>query len=298
MRRTIFLIISCLTLTFMTLGCDNGKDIISASDMEEILYDYHLADGVASESDGGFDENIDAFRAAVLRKHGVSQELFDTSMVYYMRHTDELYTIYKRLSERMQEDARQLGANTSANMTSAGDSANVWNGERSLILMPYQPYNVYSFKIKTDTTFHKGDKIVLTFKSDFIFQDGSRDATAMLCIVLGNDSTVSRNSHMSSSLKSTLTLDDRDSLGIKEIRGFFTLSQGNDNVSSTTLKLMTLKDIELIRVHTKQPVSTQQASTKPDSLRHHPIKSDSLRELPLKPDSLRRLPLNRNHIKR
>lgn len=253
MHRKFILFTVSVLLCYLFQCCDNGDTIIPASDMEDILYDYHLADGIASESKGGFEKNVLEYRAAVLRKYGVSQEKFDTSMVYYMRHTDELYAIYQRISDRMQEDARSLGANTSASVTSAGDSANVWNGMKTLVLMPQQPYNLYTFKLKTDSTFHKGDKLLLNFKSNFIFQDGMRDGIAMLAVVLGNDSVVSRVSHMSSNMKTTLQLDDNDSLGIKEIRGFFTLSKSNDNnSSSTTLQLMNIESIQLLRVHTKK----------------------------------------------
>lgn len=234
----------------LTQACDNDSTIISASDMEDILYDYHVADAMANEADGGYDKNVIKFRAAVLKKYNVSQEKFDTSMVYYMRHTDELYDIYKRVSDRMQDEANKLGADATGAVTAAGDSANVWKGEKSMILIPYQPFNLYDFRLKTDTTFHKGDRLILSFKTDFIFQDGMRDGLAMLAIVLGNDSVASRVSHLSSSMTTNLQIDDNDSLGIKEIRGFFLLTKNNDmQASTTTLQLMSLHDIQLIRVH-------------------------------------------------
>lgn len=262
MRRIVMLSTVCLLLCCIFHSCDKGNAIIPASDMEKILYDYHLADGMASESKGGYDKNVLVYRAAVLRKYGVTQDKFDTSMVYYMRHTDELYAIYQHISDKMQDEARSLGANTTASVTSAGDSADVWNGAKSVTLMPYQPYNLYSFKLKTDTTFHKGDKLLLSYKSNFIYQDGMRDGMAMLVLVLGNDSVASRVAHMSSNMKTTLQLDDTDSLGIKEIRGFFTLSKNNDNnASSTTLQLMNIQNIQLIRIHTKKLKSSNSQST-------------------------------------
>lgn len=288
MHRKFLLFTVCLLLCSFFQCCDNDDAIISASDMEDILYDYHLADGIASESKGGFDKNVLEYRAAVLKKYGVTQEKFDTSMVYYMRHTDELYAIYQHISDRMQDDARNLGANTSASVTSAGDSANVWNGMKTVVLMPYQPYNLYNFKLKTDSTFHKGDKLILTFKSNFIFQDGMRDGIAMLAIVFGNDSVVSRVSHISSNMKTTLQLDDNDSLGIKVIRGFFTLSKSNDNnSSSTTLQLMNIESIQLIRVHTKKantptaPVTTSGKTQRKELVPMEEANVDSERVKPM-----------------
>lgn len=239
-----------LLLLGLAAGCRQDNTFIPSDEMEAILYDYHLADAMASQADGGYDNNVLAFRAAVLKKHDVTQAEFDTSMVYYMRHTDQLHTIYQHIADRMQADADKLGADATANVSAAGDSANVWNGEKTMVLLPNQPYNIYNFRLTTDTTFHKGDRLILGFKTDFIFQDGMRDAVAVLAVVLGNDSVVTRTSHMSSSSPMTIRFEDNDSLGIKEIKGFFMLTKNSDmNSSSTTLQLMSVHDIQLIRVH-------------------------------------------------
>ena len=233
--------------------------------MEKILYDYHLADAMPQQAEGGYEKNAFEYRAAVLKKYNVSQGEFDSSMVYYMRHTVELHTMYQHISDRMQEEANKLGASSSSGITAAGDSADVWNGERSLALIPNEPYNLYSFNLTPDTTFHKGDKLLLNFKSDFIFQDGMRDGVVVLSVVLGNDSVTSNVSHISSPTPMSLMISDNDSLGIKKIRGFFMLSKSMDaNTSSTTLKLMSIHDIQLIRIHPAKPTNGNTPATPTD----------------------------------
>lgn len=273
----ILLILTLLTVTLV--GChDSSSAVISESEMEEILYDYHLADAMAQQVQGGYEKNAIEYRAAVLKKYGVSQEKFDTSMVYYMRHTDRLHTMYENIAELMQAEARSIGADASGGSVSAkGDSANVWKGETSLVLVPNQPYNLYSYDLKTDTTFHKGDHIMLSFRSDFIFQDGMRDGVAALAVVFNNDSVASRSVHMSSSMPMTMEIDDEDSLGIKQIKGLFMLSKNNDmNASSTTMQLMTVSNIQLIRVHSREkprstlPVTMTVDKALPDSERMRP----------------------------
>lgn len=250
MRHKLFFVITVFAIC-IAFGCSDKPDtFISKSEMEDILYDYHLADAMAQQAKGGYDKNVLAYRAAVLKKYGVTQEKFDTTMVYYMRHTKELHDMYQDIADRMQQEATKLGANASGGVTASGDSADVWNGEKTMVLLPNQPYNLYSFDLKTDTTFHKGDRLILSFKSDFIFQDGMRDGIAYLAVVMANDSVVTRNNHISIGMTSTMQIDDFDSLGIKEIKGFFMLSKNNDmNASSTTLQLMSISDIKLIRVH-------------------------------------------------
>lgn len=255
MRHKLFFVFAAFAACIV-FGCiDKDDAIISKGEMEDILYDYHLADAMAQQAEGGYEKNAIEYRAAVLKKYGVTQEKFDTSMVYYMRRTDQLHDMYQHIADRMQQDATKLGANAAGGVSAAGDSADVWNGEKTMVLLPNQPYNLYSFDLKTDTTFHKGDRLILSFKSDFIFQDGMRDGIAYLAAVLNNDSVVARNYHMSSSMQSSIEIDDNDSIGIKEIKGFFMLAKNNDmNASSTTLQLMSVHDIQLIRVHPhKQP---------------------------------------------
>ena len=64
--------------------------VLSKGDMENILYDYHLAQTMAERNASrSIDERT--YEDAVFRKYGVTQEQFDSSLVYYMRHTGELY---------------------------------------------------------------------------------------------------------------------------------------------------------------------------------------------------------------
>ena len=254
MRKTLFFFIATIAIGAIISSCDDGSSVISSSEMEKILYDYHLADAMAQQAQGGYEKNAIEYRAAVLRKYDVSQSEFDSSMVYYMRHTDELHTIYQHISDRMQDEANRIGASAANGITAAGDSADVWNGERSLALFPNEPYNLYSFSLNTDTTFHKGDRLILSFKSDFIFQDGIRDGVVILSVVLGNDSVASNVSHITSSMPMSIMISDNDSLGIKKIKGLFLLSKNTEaNSSSTTLQLMSIHDIQLIRVHQPKP---------------------------------------------
>lgn len=274
-----FLLFFFCCIILCNIGCNDSSDvIISSGEMEDILYDYHLADAMAQEAQGGSQKNALEYRAAVLKKYGVTQEKFDTSMVYYMRHTDQLHTMYEHIAERLQDEAKRVGADaTGGSVTAQGDSADVWKGEKSIVLLPNQPYNLVSYDFKTDTTFHKGDHIVLTFKSDFIFEDGMRDGIAMLAVSFKNDSVASRVIHLSLSSPMNMEIDDNDSLGIKQIKGFFLLPKNNNmNASMTTLQLMSISNIQLLRVHSKQ----QPVQPMPSAIPTNPAAPDSERMRP------------------
>ena len=110
------------------------------------------------------------------------------------------------------------------------------------------PYNVLSYAIKADTAFHKGDRMVLSFDTHFIYQDGTKDGVALLAVRLSNDSVVSRTIHMSSDSHYTLNVVDDGNIGIKDVYGFIFLTK-NQNTSFSTMKMMFVDNIRLVRLH-------------------------------------------------
>ena len=209
-------------------------------------------------------KNEYAYRLAALKKHGVDQAEFDSSMVYYMQNTNMLHDIYQRLSKRLESEEMALGG-AAANydrLSSKGDTANVWNGDRSVVLTSQIPYNMYSFAIKADTSFHKGDRYLLEFDVQFIFQEGARDAVAVMAMTLANDSVVAQTIHISSPSHFTLQLNDDERQGIKRINGYFLLN--NEKVfggMKTTLRLLPIYNIRLIKMRANAP---EQPSNQPE----------------------------------
>lgn len=270
------------------------SNIISESKMEDLLYDYHLAQAMANADPGKDGGNAFAYQAAVLKKHGVSQAEFDSSMVYYMRHTELLKGIYENLADRMNQEAVSLGADASdmgrfGNLTSSGDTANVWTLPASLVMTPDKPFNYEGFAWTADTAYHVGDRLMLDFDAQFIYQDGMRDGVVVLAIQFKNDSVASQLLHVQNSQHYSLQVEDRDGLGIKSVKGYFLLGNGSfsmDNGSATTLKLMVIEHIKLIRMHQNlQPANAGGAGQSADSVAtvNEDRRMDSARPIPSGP---------------
>lgn len=245
-----------------------------------------------------------AYREAVLRKHDVTSAEFDSSMVYYMRHTELLEDVYKDLTDRYNNEITAMGGSAKeggefANLSATGDTANVWNLATSMVFMPVKPFNSTSFDIKVDSTFHKGDRLMLDFDAQFIYQDGMRNGVAMLAVQFGNDSIAQRTIMIQSTQHYSVELSDADSLGIKSVKGYFMLMNDDNGTgvsSQTTLKLMFLEHIKLIRMHPLKPVAApagNSPSASSDSLRKDSASSDGkplrpLREMkPMKAEPLK-----------
>ncbi|MFR5270413.1 MAG: hypothetical protein ACLTGI_07085 [Hoylesella buccalis] len=133
--------------------------------------------------------------------------------------------------------------------------------------------------MKTDTTYKAGDNLWLNFDTQFIYQDGSREAIAMLSVKFNNDSVSSQHVYVSTPNHYTLQISDNNHAGIKEIKGYFILNKGNSaDAYSTTFKLMIISNISLIRIHAPKQKRTGEApadSTSSDA--RHKGGNDSLK---------------------
>ena len=234
--------------------------------MEDILVDYHIAKAMAQQS---MNDNLDRnyrqtlYIEAVLEKHGVTKAQFDSSLVYYYTRADRFEPIYKRVSERLEEQALTYGANDSemgkyANAT--GDTANVWTGKSSMLMLPKAPYNRWEFELETDTAFRRGDSFLIQFMSDFMYQSGSRNAMLYVAIAY-NDTTIGRQLRFSNSGINKMDILPKDQ-DIKSIRGFFYLH--DEDPTQTAVRLLFIDNVQLIRFHNKE--EKQKDENEEDSL--------------------------------
>ena len=277
---TVLMIVVAAAGWLSSCQSDSNKPI-SAGEMEDILYDLHLSLGMLSterdvaQKDLPYKEKL--YKLSVLKKYNVTEEHFDESMVYYMRHADEMQDIYKSLVKRIGSEASKVGASvadlSSDNKLSlSGDTANIWPLERGIVLMQTMPYNVKSFSVKADSAFHKGDRFLFSFDTQFLYQEGFKDGIAMLALRLSNDSVATRSLHFSSNSHYSLDISDTERIGVKEIRGFLFLGKETNPTSTSTIKLLIADYVQLLRIHIREASELNNA---PKDAR--PSVSDSVR---------------------
>ena len=244
------------------------RKYIQPRKMEKILFDYHLAMATAA-NEYQYSEDIRwlqaQYREKVFAKHGITQEQFDESMVYYYRHADRLNKIYKNLQERFSDEGAKLGVSikqSGTELPTSGDTANIWKGERTRMLLPYKPHNLYSFNQKIDTTFHAGDQLALHFDATFICQDGPHDATAYLIVRYNNDSIATQMRRISNTMHYMMTINDPHKTGIKEVKGYFIMPHSLADLGSNNYRVIYLYDIHLVRT---RPSDNPQEEEKPTS---------------------------------
>ena len=286
---------ACLVLfiTVVLTGCKPGIPgrYLQMDEMVDILYDYHVADGmVQTNFDSPDSVAMRAYRISILKNHGVTQADFDSSMIYYTRHTRLLQKVYDKIADRLDREAVERGGQAGfTNLTENADTTNVWKRSTAFVLSPYLATNRMSFEIKADSSYHEGDRMVLDFDAQFLYQDGMRDALVVLAITYANDSVEYVNNSISTSSHYHMQIMNEGRLAIKSVRGFWMLSSDRamPTSSATTFKLFIVSNVRLVKMHVTEPVKKpENGNMSPDSL-----------ELP-KIDSLdRRRPINLNDRK-
>ena len=80
----------CICLLVLIVSACKVKrpdSVISESEMENLLYDYHIAKAMGENMPGGENYKKALYVEAVFKKYGTTEEVFDSSMVWYTRNT-------------------------------------------------------------------------------------------------------------------------------------------------------------------------------------------------------------------
>ncbi len=252
------------------MACTRDIPHLSEGEMEDILYDFHKAQAMAMIE--GNNNNSKLYTDAVLKKHGITQAEFDSSMIYYLRHTKYLRDIYKDITDRLNDDALAAGGvegiSSNIEYSAEGDTANIWRMNKCMMLTNHAPYDKTYFTIKADTSYHKGDTYIWDIRPIFLFQDGYRNLTVAMSLKYSNDSVQSIYKSVSYPEPLHLSLTSSSDLQVKSVSGFAYMRQQANN-SRTTLQLIFLSGIRLLKMH---PVAISNTDENKDNVH----KSDSV----------------------
>ena len=193
MRKSKFLFFTFYLLLYVGCTVDLPSYVISEGKMERILYDYHLAQGMAESQGGDVDVTRYLYVQKVFEKYHVTEEQFDTSMVWYSGHADHLQKMYNRIEARLERESNAAGLNLTevdqySRYTAEGDTANIWRGREMMFLHGNREENLLTVVIPADSTFRPGDTFMFHITNRFIVQDNRREGYVLMQITYDNDS--------------------------------------------------------------------------------------------------------------
>lgn len=286
MKHFLLLFIS---ITLLLSGCKPKvpDKYIQEGKMRRILYDYIIADEMARRTSSDTLLML-TYKSAIMKRHGVTVEQFDSSMVYYTRHTRLLYDIYNKISKQLEEEAIAQGASMSdiskyGQITSAADTASIWPGERSFVLKPSITMNTRSFEWQSDTSYHKGDKLMLDFDTQFITPEGQREGIAVISVKFNGDSTSTISRSLNASAHVSMLVNDVHRVGIKSVRCLFMMPQSE---RQNRVQLLVVSNIKVVKMHTADPAEVKNEDVnRPDSMR-----TDTTRHPAIEPNTTMPMP--------
>ena len=270
MRRVgVHLVIVGATVLVLLSACTPQvpSKYLQPDEMEDLMYDYYLSQGISNGRAGSTDYNRRYNLQTVLKKYGLTNAEFDSTLVYYYNHMELMNVIYTNIQKRLGDKALELGASEgeverfTANSAS-GDTTDVWEGKRQLMLLPIPPYHIVQFSQKADTSYYKGDSFLFTFGGHFLVQSGSRNATAYLAVTYENDSVVAVTSPVSISGGSTLRISPCD-LRAKRLDGYIYMPRRDKTDNESESAILLLNHIQLMRFHHKKQTDEDNDQSKP-----------------------------------
>lgn len=192
--------------------------------MSEILADVHTAEAVISidSRDYSADSAKTALKMAVFKRHGVTSEDFDSSLVWYAHNIGKYIEVYDRTLEILQDRSQNVGSMlVQAAVSMAGDSVDIWPASRHLVLTSRLPSKRVGFDLPYDENWERGD--MYSFRAKVI--DGEGSAFDWMFVANYADSTVelyetSSTTGVNGWNESTFVTDSTKQL--TRLRGYFT----------------------------------------------------------------------------
>lgn len=258
-------IVCALALIFMWTGCKvrRPKEVIPESQMENLLYDYHIAKALGENLPYNENYKKTLYIEYVFKKHGTTEAVFDSSMVWYTRHAEILSKIYERVSKKLKTEQNEIDnligiRDHKPKISAAGDSIDIWLLDRMLHVTGKPLNNKLTFAIPSDSNFKARDTLQWDVHYYFLNSkpDSSEVALMSMAIQYANDSIISSTKKIFESGLQRIRLQ-ADTLGnIKEVRGYIYYSGGEDSI-----KHLFANRISLMRYHSNDSLFSNKADT-------------------------------------
>lgn len=264
----LMLVTAIMLLVLVSCKPKRPDGILSPTQMEDLLVDYHLAQGMAEANSGerSMEELRYIYIRAALRKHHIEEAVFDSSMVYYSANSEQMAVICAHVCSRIEALGGDASAGTGdqdtsgkyAHLTAQGDTANVWTGMQHTTLTPDILHNLLVHTWQADSATHAGDSFIWHCYSQKVAQSNLPDVYVQMIIRYENDTVVSTTSRIYGDRETELSyipVPPLDSVKPTSVTAMVFMSTREQTTSEEQGKSMAeallLRDISLIRMHKK-----------------------------------------------
>lgn len=193
--RKLLTVISGVLLLSASEACNTQPDgVVPEGKMADLMTDIYRAEALADMNYSQFrtDTARTLLKQAVFDRYGITQEEFDSSMMWYGMHLDKYMDINEKVTERLERQVEEAQSSPFYMAALQGDSVNTWTESAHYVITPRSPSDFLQFRLEADENWEKGDSYTWQFKnvnrlSPIIwgmyidYEDGSTDIrTAMV----------------------------------------------------------------------------------------------------------------------
>lgn len=182
--------------------------VIAPDDMAELMADVRMADAVVTVQRKEYTTEARklALKRAVLARHGVSEEKFDTSLIWYGKNIGIYQDVTKasiEILEKRLKEAQALAAGEAA-MSVSGDSVDIWDAARYVVVGQRTPTHYYTFNYDADPNWERGD--VYTMRARLLNQAQSAEWNMTAVYDDGAVETITQTIQLNNLAKQEITL--------------------------------------------------------------------------------------------
>lgn len=245
-------IVSILAFGMMSCEIKRPDTVLSDAEMEEVLYDYHIAKSTGEELARSENVKKALYIEYVFQKHGITEAEFDSSMVWFARNPKILGEIYGRVTQRLKAEQSQVNQlialrDNKPVQSAEGDSIDVWAWKRIYHLSTYPLSNKLTFTLPSDVNFKDSDTLKWTVRYRFLNgRPANLAASQMSLQILYDKDTLNSMLRIDTMGVKEMVLSSDTSGALKEIRGFIYYSAETEEAPA-----LLLDHISLMRYHVK-----------------------------------------------
>lgn len=140
------------------------KGILSEKEMQHVLSDMLLGEAMVNNKYKEFQEDSvkEALFESIFRKHGIPQEVYDSSLIWYGKNLDIYMKVYDRVIADYNKRIAAMGdVQAEAGPSSNRDSIDIWPRRPIFIFHPDAVFNGIVFNIKPESDYSSGSSFVL-----------------------------------------------------------------------------------------------------------------------------------------
>lgn len=172
MRRLLHLIIIALTASVVASCIDRPEIVLDEEQMVDVLVDVHRAEGLLEMQAANHhfietEQYQKEVMGAVLQKHHVSRQQYDSSLMWYAQHLNLLTRVYGHVDERLKEEQERWGLLVTEqrdfDVSAEGDSVELWSLRPHLVLDPQRLADFRFWELPADSNYLEGDTLKWRF---------------------------------------------------------------------------------------------------------------------------------------